>query len=124
MNSASYGTNVSVEAKHHANMLASLDHRLKAARAANNTQLVALLERERQQLTNDGMALLKAPMGWMKRLQQGLTRFFSNELDVQEIVDENGRRWWRAYDPQTGKTVYTDSQSEVMLWIEQNYQGR
>jgi hypothetical protein len=124
MNSTSYGTNVSIEAKHHANMLASLDHRLQAARAANNTQLVALLERERQQLTNNGMDFLKAPMSWMKRLQQGVARFFSNELDVQEILDENGRRWWRAYDPQTGKTVYTDSQSEVMLWIEQNYRGR
>jgi hypothetical protein len=124
MNSVSYGTNSSVEAKHHANMLASLDHRLEAARAADNTQLVALLEKERQQLTGNGIGLLKAPMNWMKRLQQAIAKFFSNELDVEEIVDESGRRWWRAYDPQTGKTVYTDSQSEVMVWIEQNYQGR
>ncbi|MBF2027460.1 MAG: hypothetical protein IGS48_11930 [Oscillatoriales cyanobacterium C42_A2020_001] len=42
-------------------------------------------------------------------------------LQVWQSVDEQGDRWWCAYNPQTGQSVYADSEAEMRFWIEQNY---
>ena len=41
-------------------------------------------------------------------------------LQVQQILAGEAIFWY-AFDPKTGKTVYTDSETELRIWIAQNY---
>lgn len=106
--------------------MASLAHRLDVARTTNNAHLVALLEQERQQVAlNDTAGAVQTQRNWWTTITQFVVKqlFGGSELQVCEIVD--GRdRWWVASDPQTGQFVYADSEAELRLWIEENYQGR
>lgn len=106
--------------------MASLSHRLDVARANNNAHLVALLEREKQQVApKDTADAFQAHGNWWSTMTQFVMNwlFGGSELQVSEIVD--GRdRWWVASNPQTGQLVYADSEAELRLWIEENYQGR
>lgn len=111
--------------KHQDSIMASLAHRLDVARASNNVHLVALLEQEKQQVGKTISKHARSQRNWWDTLTQFVVnRFFgSSELQVAEIVD--GRdRWWVASDPQTGQMVYADSEAELRLWIEENYQGK
>jgi len=45
----------------------------------------------------------------------------TNELQVWQSSDRNGRTWWNAYDPITGRTTKRDSESEMRTWIEERY---
>lgn len=122
-------------AKHQDNIMASLTRRLEAARAANNSHLIELLEQEKQQIAvkiehgkvvpNPKAAPSKTKSGahWFKALTQSIAQAFSSELQVSQLV--NGTDiWWYAFDPQTGRCVYADSEAELRLWIKQNYQGK
>ncbi|HEY9646986.1 MAG TPA: hypothetical protein V6C88_11480 [Chroococcidiopsis sp.] len=116
-----------ITAKHRENIAASLAHRLEVARAANNDYLVALLEREQQQLKGSAAAssiLLnlanKLTMLWQE-CKEAIAQ--SSQLSVEKVADETGAIWWRAYDPRTGKTLYADNESEVISWIEANHIG-
>lgn len=117
----------SVLAKHHDNMIRSLNQRMEAANAANDRQLVALLERERQQLnpmvTPDGMA--RSLDRWFQALRQNVVTVMGGptELRVYEYQD-GGDSWWYAFDPQTGDCVYADSEAELQRWIDDNYPGK
>ncbi len=127
MTNALHPTEQSVFTKHYDSMMASLSRRLEVARADNNTQLVALLEQEKQQVTRD-TALLEpeaGPQRWWKALSQRVGQALRSRsgLQVSEIVDGSDR-WWVAFDPQTGQLVYADSEAELRLWIEENYQGK
>ncbi|MGA7936669.1 MAG: hypothetical protein WCA35_24150, partial [Kovacikia sp.] len=104
-----------------------LAHRLEVARAANNTQLITLLERERQQIEVVGRkqeAPALAPIARLRTFWQQLVDAIANstKLDVWQSVDSYGVAWWNVYDPHTGKSVCTDSESEMRQWIEDNYQ--
>jgi hypothetical protein len=109
-------------AQHYANIEASLNRRLSVARAANDARLIALLEQERRQV-------LHKP--FLSRVRQVLAKSFqplwqglidtvrrSSELQVWQSVDELGNYWWCAYDPQTGQSVYAESETEMRLWIQ------
>lgn len=119
-------------AKHQDNIMASLAHRMEVARAANNLQLVELLKREEQQViasVEQSEALQIPSLGsltaWFNSFRQSLGKAILGEsgLDVAEFV--NGRdRWWYAFDSQTGKWVYADSEAELRLWIKENYRGK
>jgi hypothetical protein len=122
-------------AKHQENIMSSLAHRLEIARAANNTRLVELLEQEKQQLTfnsgHDGASRFRnnaAPhhltrRSWLHGLKQGIQQVFSRDLQVHELVSGSDR-WWYAFDPETGRCVYADSEAELRLWIKENYRGK
>jgi hypothetical protein len=45
----------------------------------------------------------------------------SQELQVWQKVDRNGNIYWRAYDPITGKSFTSGSESDIRAWIEQLY---
>ncbi|XGV95632.1 MAG: hypothetical protein ACAF41_23180 [Leptolyngbya sp. BL-A-14] len=109
--------------RHQDSIMASLAHRLDVARANNNAQLVALLERERQQVAPNVSAARVQRHWWESITEFVMSKLFGgSELQVCEIVD--GRdRWWVASDPKTGQLVYADSEAELRLWIEENYQG-
>ncbi|UBF26459.1 hypothetical protein K9N68_00100 [Kovacikia minuta CCNUW1] len=112
------------DAKHHANIAASLAHRLEVARASNNFQLVKLLEQERWQIEG-GTVLREAPQTPLARLRGFWQRLVSAIADADKLqvwqTADNDIRWWNAYDPHTGKSVCTESEAELRQWIEENY---
>lgn len=117
----------SVLAKHHDNMIRSLSQRMEAANAANDRQLVALLERERQQLnpvvTSEGIA--RSLDRWIQGLKQGATNLIAGQTKLQVYQYRDGSdSWWYAFDPQSGNCVYADSEAELQGWIDDNYQGK
>jgi hypothetical protein len=106
--------------------MASLAHRLEVARAADNARLVALLEQEKQQVTPArSYDIEPSPKNWWLTAVQHITQVFLGRASLQvcEVVDGSDR-WWVASDPKTGQVVYADSEAEMRLWIEENYQGR
>ncbi|MDX2271353.1 MAG: hypothetical protein NW237_05315 [Cyanobacteriota bacterium] len=111
-------------AKHQENIAASLAHRLQSAQASHNTQLISALQQEQEQLRLSQQA---APaMQWLAGLQQMWQRFcralaLDSELDVRIVVDSTGVSWWYARQPRTGETVYADTQSELLAWIEAHH---
>ena len=112
--------------RHEDSIMASLAHRLQVAKAANNARLVALLEQEKQQVTPvRSCDVAPSPKSWWLTTVQRITQllFGGASLQVCEIVDGSDR-WWVASDPRTGQVVYADSEAEMRLWIEENYQGR
>lgn len=112
-------------AKHQDNIMATLAHRIEAAQAAHNTQLVELLEREKQQLgqaTTPNRGSLAAKFNAFK---QGIVNTLARKSELQVYQYNQGTDWWwYAFDPRTGNCVYADSEAELRLWIEQNYRGR
>lgn len=112
----------SVFDRHQDSIMASLAHRLDVARASNNAQLVALLEHEKQQVASNSSPARIQHYWWEKLTKFVInTLFGGSELQVCEIVD-GCDRWWVASDPKTGQFVYADSEAELRLWIEENYQ--
>lgn len=110
--------------KHQENITASLNHRLEVAKATQNTTLVELLEREQKEISGD--AADHPFSSWshnLTTLWHDLVTLVTGDarLQVWQSVDERGDRWWCAYNPQTGQSVYADSEAEMRLWIEQNY---
>lgn len=114
-------------AKHQDNMMAALARRIEAAQAVNDLQLMKLLEQERQQIApttaphRDRRSLSSRLKAFKQRVAEVL--FGGTELQVYQY-EQGSDQWWYAFDPQTGECVYADSEAELRLWIEQNYQGR
>ena len=110
--------------QHYANMQASLDHRLEVARAAHNNQLISLLEQEKRQLESDWsfngpLSVLARLKHWWGQLAAAIAHV--DDLQVWTTTDDNDALWWHAYNPRTGRSVITDSEAEMRLWIEANY---
>ncbi|KOP24801.1 hypothetical protein AMR41_19490 [Hapalosiphon sp. MRB220] len=45
----------------------------------------------------------------------------SQELQVKQKTDRHGNYYWQAYDPTTGKSFMSGSESDMLAWIEQLY---
>ncbi len=128
MTSRVFDQQFDLEAAHYASMIASLERRLDVARQRNDQRLIDLLEQERRQLNagNQQGALIAGAIAWVKNLWQQMTQSINDAtaLQVWQSDDQQGNRWWFAYDPTTGRSTCTDSESEMRIWIEQNYQGK
>ncbi|MGA7935637.1 MAG: hypothetical protein WCA35_18955 [Kovacikia sp.] len=112
---------------HQNSMMASLTHRLEVARAANNVPLIEQLERERQEIisTSMGGKVSRALTNWFKTFQEKISHAIAGNSKLEVYQFENGSDlWWYAFDPRTGDCVYADSESDMRLWIEENYQGK
>jgi len=117
-----------ISAQHQATIAASLAHRLAVAKVAQNNQLITLLEQEQRQLDRASNRLLglselvahvkRAWHSWLDALDR------QSQLSVKRVVGESGMTFWHAYDPQTGKSLYAESSSEVVKWIEDNRLGQ
>ena len=119
-----------VDAQHQAAIATSLAHRLEVAKAAENFHLIALLEQEQQQLglaQKHGSKLVTSALvtkvkqvwnSWMDAIAH------HSMLSIDQIMSDSGTILWRAYDPRTGKTLYAESESEVVQWIEDNDLGQ
>ncbi|MEH2179081.1 hypothetical protein [Nostoc sp.] len=44
-----------------------------------------------------------------------------HELQVWRKVDRHGNIYWQAYDPVTGKSFSSGSETDMSMWIEQLY---
>jgi hypothetical protein len=115
--------NNSVFNRHQDSLLTSLAHRLEVARATHNAQLIALLEREKQQIVPPDTRP-QAFSNWVQTFTKWINQAIcGSELQVSQF--ENGSdRWWYARDPGTGRCVYAESEAELRLWIKENYQGK
>ena len=125
MNATAAASRLSFLARHRQNIAASLAHRLEAARAANNTRLLELLEQEQRQLAAESGGRDPSVSGLAKRwrhLWEGLQAVLSaqEELRVRQWVDGCGVVWWHAQDPLTGECLCTPSARELMDWIEKH----
>lgn len=48
----------------------------------------------------------------------------SSELQVWQTTLANGDRSWHAYDPMTGRCACFGTETEMRIWIEQQYYNR
>ena len=112
-------------AKHKANIVASLAHRLDRARAAQNFQLLTLLEQEQQLIQTQPTQTGFKPIQWGKavltRLMDALAN--SSTVSLEAVTSDSGAVIWRAYDPTTGETRYAETEAEVIDWLETQRSG-
>lgn len=106
-------------------MNASLAHRLEVAKASQNDYLVALLEREQRQLGVERTRVKGSSLiGWLSQRWNDFVEAIANSSKLSvERISADGAIFWYAYDPQTGKALYAESESEVLDWIEKNGLG-
>lgn len=131
----SYRADAKIITNHKTSMLTSLERRLEVAKEIGNFQLVELLEDERQEIFSEDMQAeilrqyVSCKESPFSRLQSGLIKFWDGvtqifapkaELQIKQIFDQSGNVWWYALNPQTGQSVYCDSENEMRLWIETN----
>ena len=115
------------DAAHHQSMMDSLQHRWETAQAKKDKRLLELLEQEKYQLRKEAYH----PNAWQSlqsgfhSVQKGINKIFfgGSTLQVNEF-DVGSDHFWFASDPMTGRCVYADSESELIIWIEENYHGR
>lgn len=125
MHSALHINYASTFRRHQDNIMASLAHRIEAARAANDRTLIELLEQEKQQITATAEVESPSLAGWLKACGQRFINALGSQSRLQVSHYVNGSdRWWYAFNPQTGECVYADSEAELKLWIKENYRGR
>jgi uncharacterized protein YukE len=116
--------------QHYKNLLTHLSRRMEAAQQRNDGRLLAMLEQEQRQLQAEWSAsampastrpLHKLRASW-QRLMTALEN--SSKLQVESFQGAEGAMCWYAYDPSSGKMLYTESESDVVKWIEDNRLGR
>lgn len=127
MANAFHLSNSEIFAKHQASIAASLAHRLDVARANHNLQLVAQLEREQALLLN--YSTTHPVRSWMSQVRTAIQQMVKaiapiSQLVVEQVADPSGSIWWYAFDPRSGKTLYAETESEVIRWIEDNRLGQ
>ena len=133
MTSHVFGNNhVDLDVMHRDSILASLEHRLTVAKSKDDSRLVELLEQERRQIEADGrsqsllpaLTFLSTGIAKLKTLWQVVTESAKHSADLQvwQSSDRNGNMWWFAYDPKTGRSTCAESESDMRVWIEENYQ--
>ncbi|MDX2231976.1 MAG: hypothetical protein NW220_20240 [Leptolyngbyaceae cyanobacterium bins.349] len=109
--------------KHHDNVVASLQRRLEIAKANRDTHLIELLEQEQKQIAPDRESQAGTFHHQLAILWDDFVTLVrgNSDLRVWQSVDHQGDRWWCAYNPQTGESLYTDSEAEMRMWIENTY---
>jgi hypothetical protein len=113
-------THSTTQARHWGNMMASLQRRLAAAQAQQDSNLVTLLEQEYQQLTTVQTPTVRRPWQAFKNAMKHAIANWS-QLRVKQVVDPDGQVWWWGYNPKTGQTRYVESEAELRAWIEDTY---
>ncbi len=107
--------------KHAESMMSSLAHRLEVARAKNNLSLVALLEREQQQIAGSAAETSQRghSLDWIAGFRQVAHSLLGNAKPKIHHFSNGSDRWWYLIDPQTGRHIYAESEAELQLWIKE-----
>lgn len=64
---------------------------------------------------------------WLNRIGDLFVNLFvssleqSEEIRIWQRVDRHGQIWWHAYNPRTEQLSVFESESEVRVWLEQQY---
>ncbi len=110
--------------QHSQSMRTSLAHRLEVARAANNLQLIRLLEYEQQQIVSSTLVTQNNPLGhfqqWIAGFKQAVNSLFRSSKPKIHQFNNGSDRWWYTTDPRTGRYVYAESEAELQLWIKEH----
>ncbi len=125
-------SNTQLRVKHSSSVASLLAHRLEVARASHNDQLVALLEREYQQLMDRQTEPLQgsrhnASLGAIAIWWHGVWSNFADtipglyQLQIEESTDSQGQSVWQVHYPKTGQVFSTSSKTELQAWVQKNY---
>ncbi|MBD2434447.1 hypothetical protein H6G66_25910 [Fischerella sp. FACHB-380] len=59
----------------------------------------------------------------LRKIWQTIVNYLvaNQELKVWQKMDRHGNIYWQAYDPVTGKSFMSGSESDIRAWIEQIY---
>lgn len=59
----------------------------------------------------------------LEKIWQFLVRHLRElpELRVWHTCDDEGNIWWNAYDPTTNRSIYSITEEQMRVWIEQRY---
>ncbi len=96
--------------KHKATIAGLLTHRLEIARANQNSQLVSLLEQERQQLEHSQTQPVKTNFwNWLTQPMQ---------ISIKQLPSSLGGTIWEGYNPTTGETRHAATEAEIIDWLE------
>jgi hypothetical protein len=111
--------------RHAESIMASLSHRLQVARATNNVSLVALLEREQQQIVDSAVVGTQCSnqghsWDWIAGFRQAANILLRNAKPKIHHLSNGGDRWWYIIDPQTGRHIYAESEAELQVWIKEH----
>lgn len=109
---------------HQQSIVNSLTSRFEAAKASRNEQLVQLLEQEKYQLftPHHHHSAWQTLLSRLKTAQHRINKILFGGSTIQVSEFKSGSdHWWYAINPLTGECVYADSESELRLWIEENY---
>lgn len=49
-----------------------------------------------------------------------LSDWSTQEPKVRQVSDQGGQVWWYVYDPQTQESIYLETETEVMIWLEEH----
>lgn len=122
----SHSSSSAIAQQHLNNISASLAHRLEVARANNDYDLLWQLQQEQNRLNSLHRAGSNTKAHGLKQFWKQVVAAIQNadQLNVEKIVDESGETWWYAHDPRTNKTLWAESQSEIVKWIEDNNLGQ
>jgi len=96
--------------KHKATISGLLTRRLEIAKANQNSQLVSLLEQERQQLEHSQTQPVKINFwNWLTQPMQ---------ISVKQLPSSLGGTIWEGYNPRTGETRHAETEAEIIDWLE------
>jgi hypothetical protein len=64
-----------------------------------------------------------ATSNWLERAAQRFVQRLMTDAEPQvwQTTDANGKRWWNAHDPATGRSLYNVPEAEMRAWLEQRY---
>jgi hypothetical protein len=62
-------------------------------------------------------------MQWVEQVSQFIVQRLVADVEphVWYTCDAEGRLWWHAHDPVTGRSLTHVSEAEMRAWIEQRY---
>ena len=72
----------------------------------------------------------KHPSNFFQKIQNIWSQFINlvfanpNEIQVVQKSDRQGNTYWQVYDPASGKSFCSGSETDVLAWIEYLYKYR
>lgn len=126
----SHPSSPAIAQQHLNNMSASLAHRIEIARANNDQQLLTQLQYEQKQLESlQSPRSFSGTSSYLNRFRRFWKQVVvaiqnADKLHVEKHEDVSGEVWWYAHDPRSNKTLWANSEAEIVKWIEDNNLGR
>lgn len=112
-----------VLSRHRQNLIVNLSRRMAIATAHQDQALLDQLHREQRQLEESWRIPSSKRTTFQRILYWWRELLNSFKLQVELVSDASGQQWWYGYDPRTGKTIYAETEADIIHWIEENQLG-